>query len=75
MVYPNPVSDVIYVQSGNAVIADIEIVDLLGRTIAFNHINGRACQISVKEMVSGTYIVLIHSNCATIQRMLNVTRD
>ena len=60
-VYPNPVSDVLFLQLDIEVLDNVtySLTDLNGRTIIREQLNGSTAQIDVSTLASGTYIVKV----------------
>ncbi|MCW5520925.1 T9SS type A sorting domain-containing protein [Aureitalea sp. L0-47] len=65
-VYPNPVSDVLNVQSSFAEIDQITVVDLNGRVVKLiSQISGNEAQLDLRELASGMYLVEITTEKGT----------
>ncbi|MDR0686470.1 MAG: T9SS type A sorting domain-containing protein [Dysgonamonadaceae bacterium] len=59
-VYPNPVRDILFVESEVA-IEKIEITDLSGRTVIVKRPVGTSAKIDVSELANGVYFVAIET--------------
>ncbi len=59
-VYPNPTSGLVNITvSGNGVEATVEIVDIIGKTIAKEQLNSILTQIDLSELPKGIYLIKI----------------
>ncbi len=78
-VYPNPVTDVLNIQSDQKdnLLTDIRIFDLSGRTL-FQETNVRLghapTQINVSELSEGTYVLEIRSENEVVSQKINVIK-
>ncbi|MBI1286774.1 MAG: T9SS type A sorting domain-containing protein [Flavobacteriales bacterium] len=78
-VYPNPVSDALFVQSDQRenLLADIRIIDLSGREI-LNRANVRlghaATSLDVSQLSAGTYVLEIRSQRELLTHKFNIIR-
>jgi len=57
-IYPNPVGDVLYVKSGPEIIS-MTIYDIQGRIMITSTGGGNMCEIDVRHLIKGTYIVKV----------------
>jgi len=61
-IYPNPVSDYLFVESNNA-IENITIIDMLGKTIFKDeNINSKILKIDISNFESGIYFIKVNNN-------------
>src|SRR5215831_2107678 len=59
LIYPNPVSDILNIQSDQTLLA-IEIIDATGKTIKnINGINANQVQLNISQFASGVYLLKI----------------
>ena len=68
-IYPNPVKDILQIESVGVAIDKVKIYDLSGRLLdsySFNSYN----QIDVSDLQSGVYILKIETKHSTLQRKL-----
>ena len=73
--YPNPANNLLYIQSGQAIITTIQVIDILGQTIATKEVNQTNYQLDVSRMVSGNYILILQTTEGTIKKLFNVDRN
>ncbi|MCF8465292.1 MAG: aryl-sulfate sulfotransferase [Flavobacteriales bacterium] len=57
LVYPNPVSDVLYIESNGAAIHSIELTDMLGKTV---YVAQSISQLNVSLLPKGVYSLSVH---------------
>lgn len=57
-IYPNPVGDIIYVKSGPEIIS-LNIYDIQGRLLMTLNGGGNLCEIDVRHLMKGTYIIKV----------------
>ena len=60
-VYPNPAIDVLNVKSFLGEKANIEILDITGKTIKFINLNSSTSSVDVTDLLSGVYLYQIRS--------------
>ncbi len=73
-VYPNPARYTIHVESP-AVISEVQIIDLVGRTVSLHRPNGRHATIDVDQLHTGVYFVRVKSaDGKIVTERLQVTR-
>lgn len=58
-IYPNPTTSLLYFESNNAMIKEVEIMDINGRLVATISEIGENNALSVKELNSGIYLIKI----------------
>lgn len=58
-VYPNPLSDVLYIKSQMDAIEKIELYDYQGRKLFSRNINARMQKLNLSEFPEGNYILII----------------
>ena len=56
-IYPNPASDNILINYGEAEVTSIKIIDMTGREVLINSLNKQVNKIYINELESGTYFV------------------
>lgn len=64
LVYPNPATDVLYINSEIA-ITKIKIFNLLGQLVLNQEFNNTAIEISMDQLNSGTYLVQVENELGT----------
>ena len=74
-VYPNPTSNILFVQSGNAVITNIELINIMGQTVAIKEVNQSFCRLEVGAVAQGNYLLLIHTNDGIATKMVSILKD
>jgi hypothetical protein len=57
-IYPNPVGDILYVKSGPEIIS-LNIYDIQGRLLMTLNGGGNLCEIDVRHLMKGTYIIKV----------------
>lgn len=55
-IYPNPVSDVINVSVGREGIANLEVLDVTGKTVITETVNGSLRAVDATKLVEGVYL-------------------
>lgn len=60
-IYPNPVSDVVYIVSGSKSIQFYEVYDMYGRKLIGKQFNSHQIQIDVSGLQTGIYVVVAHT--------------
>jgi Secretion system C-terminal sorting domain len=69
--YPNPVSDVLTVETSVAETSQLEIIDAVGRVVFKQNVESGNYQISTASLVKGMYIVrLSNKNDISIQKII-----
>ena len=61
MVYPNPATDVLNIESENMPITYVSLMDIQGRIILSKKMKGLKITISTSELSGGNYILKIHN--------------
>lgn len=63
-VYPNPVKDVLYLESNIESYDDVNysIIDLSGRTIISDQLTGSTVEVNVSQLPAGSYIVKVQDH-------------
>ncbi len=61
--YPNPVKDILYIES-EGVVQSIELIDVLGKVVLVQHSSSN--QINLSELESGSYIIQIYTKNQSI---------
>jgi hypothetical protein len=71
-VFPNPANDIVTVAGGNALVNNVSIVDINGRTVKSVKLDGVAnAQINVSDLAKGIYVMTISSDKgATTQKLM-----
>jgi hypothetical protein len=57
MLYPNPAESVVNLMLSKAIEADINIIDMLGRTVATVKSQTREVSLNVKDLPAGMYVM------------------
>jgi hypothetical protein len=69
--YPNPISDVLTVETSVAETSQLEIIDAVGRVVFKQNVESGNYQISTTSLVKGIYIVrLTNKNDMSIQKII-----
>jgi Secretion system C-terminal sorting domain len=69
--YPNPVSDLLTVETSVAETSQLEIIDAVGRVVFKQNVESGNYQISTTDLVKGMYIVrLSNKNDISIQKII-----
>ncbi|WP_431243724.1 T9SS type A sorting domain-containing protein [Flavobacterium sp. P21] len=58
--YPNPVIDILNIEN-NAVIDDVEIIDVSGKSVLYRKINAPSSEIDLSSLSSGVYVLKVTS--------------
>lgn len=70
-VFPNPTSNVVNVASANALISNVSVTDLNGRTIKSAKFDGVAnAQVNISDLASGVYMMTIASDKGTTTKKI-----
>jgi ligand-binding sensor domain-containing protein len=75
-VYPNPASDILYIQQQDGNSTErlrVEFYDLSGRLIKFNVVNGDMNSLTIADLISGSYIIRVcneNQEIVLIQRIV-----
>ena len=59
IVYPNPASEVININSNKMLNASITILDLTGKVVKTSSMNGLTSSVNTSDLMSGVYYVTI----------------
>lgn len=62
IIYPNPTSNVITIQTNEAIQMQVQIVDLLGKVVAEIEANGSQLSLDLAAYPNGIYYVLVNVN-------------
>ena len=69
--YPNPATDLVYVQSEGELIHDMEVIDLQGKTIGRYAPESERYALSISELPAGVYFLRVTRDSGTeIRRLL-----
>lgn len=68
IVYPNPVSNELYIDASNVTIEKVAIYNLLGQLVKTSQ--GSKTTIDVSELSSGSYFVKVHTNQGIIDKKI-----
>jgi hypothetical protein len=60
-IYPNPVSDFLYIKSDLEIIS-LKLYDMQGRILMEINGGNNMCEIDVRDLIRGTYIVKVITN-------------
>ncbi len=67
--YPNPVHNILTINSPTAAITSVEVFDIRGRVIMRNNINYQySCNLDTKKLISAVYFVKIDTEKGTITK-------
>lgn len=61
-VYPNPATDMLYVEMPNADIEQIVVMDMSGKVVTQQAVSGTAASVQLKEIPAGNYILQLSGN-------------
>ncbi|PWH83788.1 hypothetical protein DIS18_04345 [Algibacter marinivivus] len=69
--HPNPAQDDLYILGENK-IKSIELINVLGKRVAFYHFNKSIIQIDVSELKSGLYLIQVidENNMAETKKLV-----
>ncbi|MCB9425735.1 MAG: T9SS type A sorting domain-containing protein [Flavobacteriales bacterium] len=59
--YPNPVQDVLHIDTGDDIMTAVRIYDLMGALVKESNPSGNSTSIDVSSLNQGTYIVVINN--------------
>lgn len=69
LIYPNPVTDILHIEAG-CEIMNIDLYDMTGRFIRCEaHVTGN-CEISLHDLVKGTYLLYITTTSGSYSRKI-----
>jgi hypothetical protein len=71
-VYPNPASDVLYIETENG--AKISVLNVLGVAVKTTILEGSVAQLSTANLPKGTYLVVIEYNGQRTVKKVSVIR-
>ena len=71
MIYPNPATDMVHVQS-DGLIHSVELLNLIGQRIELKQVEGESCQFNTSNLQSGIYIVKIDTEYGVITQKVTV---
>ncbi len=74
-IYPNPASDVLFVQTGNAVITKLEVMNVVGQTVLVQPCNNSFYGLPTNALVPGNYLLLVQTDKGMVKRIFTVVRD
>jgi hypothetical protein len=70
-VYPNPANDIVTIAAGDALVNNVSIVDINGRTVKSVKFDGLAnTQVNVSDLAKGVYVMTISSDKGTTTQKL-----
>ncbi len=69
-IYPNPVSEFLFIKNENHIIKSVEIIDTKGHTVFMQHIQeSNIITIPVYDYVKGVFIVKIHTHSGNVREL------
>ena len=72
VVFPNPTSDMVYVQVNGQTIDNLSISDMTGRQVYVSTISNKIVEVATSNLTAGTYIINVSTSAGTAQRKLIV---
>jgi hypothetical protein len=72
VVYPNPASAIVNLKLQNAVLANVAVTDVLGKTVATSSLNGNAGSLDISQLTSGIYFITLSADGKQITKKLVV---
>ena len=60
LVYPNPTSNTITIQSDDPIFNEFQIYDQLGRAVHRSQLSGYFTEIDLSHLSQGSYIILVN---------------
>jgi hypothetical protein len=76
VVYPNPVSDILYINNPMFMngISSIELMNMIGETIFVVNPHSALYSIDLSNISAGSYMVRIHQNESSITKKIVVVK-
>ena len=68
IIYPNPASDVLTINTGNLKNAQVELFDIAGRTLFHQKLTSSSSNIDVSDLANGIYICAVISGNQVVKR-------
>jgi hypothetical protein len=68
-VYPNPVRDILRIKAGSEVM-NVSVYDIHGRLVISTSYGNDACEINLKDLMKGTYIIRVTTRCASYTKKI-----
>jgi hypothetical protein len=72
VVFPNPASDMVYVQVNGQKIDNLSISDMTGRQVYVSSSSNKIVEIDARNLTAGTYIINVSTSAGAAQRKLIV---
>jgi PKD repeat protein len=71
-IYPNPTNDFITIDltSGNAIVNEIKLVDLTGKTLLTSTIINNSTKLDLHTLSAGVYHVIVNTNLGSVTRKI-----
>ena len=71
-IFPNPTNDFITIDltSGNAIVNEIKLVDLTGKTLLTSTIINNSSKLDLQMLSSGVYHVIVNTNLGSVTRKI-----
>lgn len=74
IIYPNPSSETITIESFNEAIEKVELIDLNGKLIHAEQVNASNIQLAIDNIQNGLYFIIVQTKNGVAQRMHEVRR-
>lgn len=69
-IYPNPVHDLVYIDTGSNERFELKITDLNGKFLKSSSLNGPHTGLDISDLPEGLYIVKLQSNLQTVTQKI-----
>ncbi len=69
-VYPNPVSDILYIKTGGAPIKRVMVTNISGKVVLRENHNGNSAEIYLRDLPVGVYIVTVETEKGIISKRI-----
>jgi hypothetical protein len=62
LIYPNPASEVLIIETSNVAVNQVKLINILGETLVSEKVNNSIVRMNVKEFAMGVYFVQLTDN-------------
>lgn len=73
-IYPNPTSDAFTVETSNAIISSIKIINVAGQSVLESQPKESKVQIAASNLASGMYFIQVQTDSGVVTRMVSISR-
>lgn len=73
-IYPNPAEDIIKINFNNKVVGEISLVDILGKELVTQKLEGRTVQLNLSNLPVGIYYIQLNENNNISHEKITIVR-